>query len=366
MPLNKHNIRFENLEDAEEALRESERDVNKKSQRSAKRTESNIRKKDAPPDENIQKRRFVIAGCILIAVLLIVALAVNVVRKRCEARALAESEAASMEAASIVESIAQSEAEEAKYSAAFSVCEDSEINALVRDYFDARLSADTSRIFEMFGRTDTSENDTFGKKLKAQAAWIQGFNDITVYSAEGLSENEIFCIATYVIDFRRTDAMAPGIMYFFVNKKDDGTYVLEEALIKEKLEYAERLLDTAFARGLIESTNNQLKEALDSNSTLSLIYTSFQNGEIYKESNLDVDADPDVDLFINPEDSILVDADTLKNIEAESAEQASIEASEGEDDVYDTAAADESVVGEADGSGAGEADTAQETVESAS
>ena len=316
--------------------------------------------------EDDSKKRFVVIGCILIAVLLIVAIAVNVMRKKSEARALAEAESASLEAESIAASMSAEEAEAQKYDSAFTACEDQEIIDLVKNYFNARLNADTSAIFEMFGRTDTTANETFEKKLKAQAAWIQGFNDITVYSADGMSENERFCIVTYIIDFRRTDTMAPGIMYFFVNKKDDGTYVLEEALIKEKLEYAERLLDTAFARGLIESTNNQLKEALDSNSTLSLIYTSFQNGEIYKESNLDVDADPDVDLFINPEDSILVDADTLKNIEAESAEQASIEASEGEDDVYDTAAADESGVGEADGSGAGEADTAQETVESAS
>ncbi len=365
MPLKEHNIRFENLEDAEEALEESARTVDKRSSKGSRRIEPDIKKKDAPPDEIIRKRRFVIAGCILIAVLSITALAVNVVRKRSEARALAESESASLEEASIAESIAQSEAEEAKYSAAFSTCEDSEINALIRDYFDARQKADSARIFEIFGRTDTSRNDTFEKKLKAQAAWIQGFNDIAVYAADGLSENEVFCITTYIIDFRRTDAMAPGIMYFFVNKKDDGTYVIEEALIKEKLEYAEKLLDTAFAKGLIESTNSQLKEALDSNSTLSLIYTSFRNGEIYKESNLDVDADPDVDLFINPEDSILVDADTLKNIEAESAEQASIEASEGADDVYDTAA-DESGSEITDKTGAGTANTDSGTGESTS
>lgn len=312
--------------------------------------------------EDDSKKRFVVIGCILIAVLLIVAIAVNVMRKKSEARALAEAESASLEAESIAASMSAEEAEAQKYDSAFTACEDQEIIDLVKNYFNARLNADTSAIFEMFGRTDTTANETFEKKLKAQAAWIQGFNDITVYSADGMSENERFCIVTYIIDFRRTDTMAPGIMYLFVNKADDGGYKLEEALGKEKLEYADKLMNTSFAKGLIESTDSQLKEALDSNGTLALIYTSFQNGEIYKESDLDVDADQNVDLFMNPEDSVLVDDDTLKNIEAESAEQASIEASEGAADVYDTAADDEvSESAAADTSAA--ADASQESVE---
>lgn len=311
--------------------------------------------------EDDSKKRFVVIGCILIAVLLIVAIAVNVMRKKSEARALAEAESASLEAESIAASMSAEEAEAQKYDSAFTACEDQEIIELVKNYFNARLNADTSAIFEMFGRTDTTANEIFEKKLKAQAAWIQGFNDITVYSADGMSENERFCIVTYIIDFRRTDTMAPGIMYLFVNKTDDGGCKLEEALGKEKLEYADKLMSTSFARGLIESTDSQLKDALDSNGTLALIYTSFQNGEIYKESDLDVDADQNVDLFMNPEDSVLVDDDTLKNIEAESAEQASIEASEGAADVYDTAADEISESAAADTSAA--ADASQESVE---
>lgn len=283
------------------------------------------------------EKLFIIIGCILIAVLLIIAVAVNVAKKRTEARLLAESESASIEA-SVAASMAEAEAE--KLDNAYTVCEIPEINELVRNYFDARLSADTSEIFRLFGRTDTTANAALEKKLKAQASWIQSFNDITVYVADGMNENERFCIVTYIIDFRRTDTMAPGIMYFFAKRNDSGEYIIEEALLKDKLSYADTLLDTAFARDLIEDTDARLKEALNSNSTLSLIYTSFQNGEIYKESDLDVNADQQVDLFMNPEDSVLVDADTLKIIEEEASEKAQLEASEGAEDVYETAADD--------------------------
>ena len=62
---------------------------------------------------------------------------------------------------------------------------------------------------------------------------------------------------------------------------------------------------------------------------------SFLSGEIYKESDLDVNRDQEVGF--SAEDSILVDADVLANIENEAAEEASIEASLAADDAAESA-----------------------------
>lgn len=338
--MSKHDVRFDTLEEAEEALSESQKNVIK-AKRGEREAESSFDEKPGskpPADED--KKRFVIIGCIIIAILLVIAIVVTVNKKRAEAEVNAQLEA-SIAASEAAEQSLAAEAETADAADdSFNECDIPEITELVGEYFDARLAADSSRIYGIFGRSDTSASESYEKKLKAQASWIQGFNDIKVYTAPGMSENEKFCLVTYVIDFRRTDAMAPGIMYFFAQKADDGSYTFEENIAKDKLDYAEKLMAAPFAADLIVNTDSELKASLDSNSNLALIYTSFLNGEIYKESNLDVDADQQVDVFLNPEDSVLVDDDTLKNIESEAAEAASIEASEGAEDVYETDTAD--------------------------
>ena len=244
-----------------------------------------------------------------------------------------DAEAAAEQEASSGETVSEEET-------GFKLTEDEGLNQLVRDYFDARLAADTGRIYELFGRSDASPNEAFAEKLEAQASWIQGYQDIEVYSMPGTAENEELCLVTYEIDFRRTDAMAPGIMYFYSEADGSGGYTIAETLMKDRVDYAETALSEEPAKSLIEETDAALKEALDNDSTLALIYTSFMNGAIYDDTSIDVDGEQDVDIFMDPEDSILVDEDTLKDIAEEASEAASIEASEAAGDVYETDASD--------------------------
>ncbi len=277
-------------------------------------------------------RRFAIVGSAVIAVLIVIAAIAVTYRQRTDA--IRQSEAESIAAETAAQEGSLDDASET--SADFELDEEEALNEAVRSYFDARLNADTSTIFTLFGRSDTSADEEFAEKLKAQADWIQGFQDIIVYSMPGTEDGEKLCLVTYVIDFRRTDAMAPGIMYLYAVRNGDG-YIFRENLLKDKVDYAEAALESETAQTLIQEVDDALKTSLDSNSTLALIYTSFQNGAIYDEADLDLDQE--VDVFIDPEDSILVDEDTLLIIALEASEAAAIEASEAAQDVYATDAA---------------------------
>ena len=175
----------------------------------------------------------------------------------------------------------------------------------------------------MYGRSDTEPDEVLEKKLKAQAAWIQTFRNISVYDAAGAYDGDRVCVVQYDVDFRRTDTLAPGIMYFYAERAADGGYIFLENLIKERVDYLEAELESPNVKSMIEDTDSRLKEALDSDSELALIYTSFRNGEIYKESNLDIDREQEVDLFLDPEDSILVEGATLPALE-ETADSADV------------------------------------------
>ena len=264
-----------------------------------------------------------LAGLLLLIILGVIFGIVSSGRKK--QAAIESSEA---ESASIAASVAQSEAEAAAQKIElreFSPTEIPELNTLVKDYFDARLAGDSSRILAMYGRSDTTADPALEQKLKAQAAWIQTFRNINVWDVPGVHEGDRLCLVQYDVDFRRTDTLAPGIMYFYAERTADGSYRFVENLLKDRVDFMDQELAGEQASDMIADTDARLKEALDTDSELALIYTSFQNGEIYRESNLDMDREQQVDLFLDPADSILVEG-----VEAPQTPQGGEAAPEGE------------------------------------
>ena len=270
---------------------------------------------------------FLLLGLLLLIILGVIYGIVSSGRKK--QAAIKSSEA---ESASIAASIAQSEAEEAAQKIElreFSPTEIPELNTLVKDYFDARLAGDSSRILAMYGRSDTTPDTALEQKLKAQAAWIQTFRNINVWDVPGVHEGDRLCLVQYDVDFRRTDTLAPGIMYFYAERTADGSYRFVENLLKDRVDFMDQELEGEQASDMIADTDARLKEALDTDSELALIYTSFQNGEIYRESNLDMDREQQVDLFLDPADSILVEGVEIPN--APQSEEVQAEAEAGDD-----------------------------------
>ena len=309
---------------------------------------------------------WVIAAAVaVVALVAVFAMVMSSRRKQAEIAA-SEAESASIEA-SIAASIAEEEANRIEVKE-LTPCEIPELQLLVQEYFEARLAGDTTRIFEMYGRSDTAADEALSQKLKAQAAWIQTFRNISVYDAAGVYDGDRFCVVQYDVDFRRTDTLAPGIMYFYAERSADGGYIFLENLVKERVDFVEAELKSPQTEAMISDTDSRLKEALDTDSELALIYTSFRNGEIYKEANLDMDREQEVDLFLDPEDSILVEGATLPAVEetvqdeaaadtaaeesgteapAEAAEETAAEEAASEENAPETDAPSESVTEQA-------------------
>ena len=203
------------------------------------------------------------------------------------------------------ESAAATESDAVQTAAGLKDCEIPEIQMLVGDYFAARQSGDAKKLYALFDRKNESQLAADQKKLEAQRSWIQSFNDIHLYELPGLSADARLILVTYSIDFRRTDTLAPGIMYCYVQKNADGKYVIAEQLRKETLDYINEELAMPQVEALQQSVNKELSKALNEDSTLALIYTSFVNGNIYSDSDLE-SGDQEVDLYLNPSDSDLV------------------------------------------------------------
>lgn len=278
-------------------------------------------------DRGQNKRRLLIAIIAVIIVVDVIFFAVRASNKRKAAEA--ESIAASLAAEQ--ETTEQSTGYEITE---FEECSIPELNMLAQDYFDAKITGDTDKLAELFGRSAVDADAELAVRLKAQADWIQSYTLKKVYAAPGLDDKAKLCLVLYDIDFRRTDTLAPGVMYFYATRDDAGNYTIVENPVKEIHDYISAELETDSAKSLIDESNASLKEALDSDSTLSLIYVSFLSGDIYKESDLDVNRDQEVGF--TAEDSVLVDDSVLADIENEAAEEASIEASLAAEDAKET------------------------------
>ena len=199
-------------------------------------------------------------------------------------------------------------------------CDIPEISMLMDSYFSMRLAADAEGLYGIFGKAEDGAIESVREKLKAQASWIQAFNGIEVRLAKGLSDNSWVCFVTYSINFRRTDTDAPGIMYCYVEKGDDGSYHINDAPDADRINYMQSLIEEPEIQDLITETDNALSNVLGYDSDLALIYTSFINGEIYDETNIDMDREPEVNLFTDPMDSVLIETGTEETETAGSAE----------------------------------------------
>ena len=101
--------------------------------------------------------------------MILVIIAVIAVSHRRRTDALRASEALTRESEAAVLQDGTAEETVSEEDTGFKLTEDEGLNQLVRDYFDARLAADTGRIYELFGRSDASPNEAFAEKLAAQA-----------------------------------------------------------------------------------------------------------------------------------------------------------------------------------------------------
>lgn len=183
--------------------------------------------------------------------------------------------------------------------------EDAGIVNTIDQYFAARLSADVDTLYRLFGRTNDTGKTEMERRLHAQASWIQSYDGIMVYTMPGLTEESRVCVVRYKINFRRTDTNAPGIMYCYVTRQTDGSYVIGENLRSDVVQYINEKLQDPEVVAMQDEVDAELRTMLASDSTLALIYTSFMNGEIYNETAPDLNTEQEVNLFLNPEDSDL-------------------------------------------------------------
>ena len=197
---------------------------------------------------------------------------------------------------------------------------DEYMTKLFQDYFNARLQGDTDTLYRLTGVTNQTEEQTASlqKKLKTQAGYIEAYQDIQQYAVDGLEKNTKLVFVTYNVKFRRTDTLAPGIMYCYVKVNDQNSFEIVENMSPEQTKFVNSYITNhSEVQELINATNSRLLEAISSDQRLAVIYDAIQSGRIYTDSQEEIDSE--VSLISVETEALVTEAETTASSEEDTA-----------------------------------------------
>ena len=199
---------------------------------------------------------------------------------------------------------------------------DEYMTKLFQDYFNARLQGDTDTLYRLTGVTNQTEEQTASlqKKLKTQAGYIEAYQDIQQYAVDGLEKNTKLVFVTYNVKFRRTDTLAPGILYCYVKVNDQNSFEIVENMSPEQTKFVNSYITNhSEVQELINAINSRLLEAISSDQRLAVIYDAVQSGRIYTDSQEEIDSE--VSLISVETEAAVTEAETTAPSDDDATEE---------------------------------------------
>lgn len=99
-----------------------------------------------------------------------------------------------------------------------------EINQLMEEYFRAVSECDMDTFMNLFTSQDTSQEEQFRQSFEKQREYIDGYENISCYTAKGLMEDAYVAYVSYDVRFSGVDTPAPSLVEVYVEKCSDGQW----------------------------------------------------------------------------------------------------------------------------------------------
>lgn len=141
-------------------------------------------------------RRYFLAGCIFIAMVLVLFLGTSSEPK--------EEKTSTKTSANVTKK--------------FKTNNNTELEALINDYYVAYADGDTETISSI--ATPVSEQEI--SYIKFYSAYIDSFNDIKIYTKQGLTADSYLVTTEVELKYADIDTPAPGLDFFYVETNEDG------------------------------------------------------------------------------------------------------------------------------------------------
>ena len=165
-----------------------------------------------------------------------------------------------------------------------------QVNELISTYFQAKVDQDAQMLYKVFGKEEDDRIEERKQQLKDEAVYIEDYQDITCYTKAGMTDESYVVYVTYDVKFRRVDTLAPGLMWCYVVKNDNGDYIIRENVVGDEADYVASQNQTEDVRLLSTQVNERLKQAIESDSLLAGIYKDLSNGAVVSSSEEGADS----------------------------------------------------------------------------
>ena len=149
---------------------------------------------------------------------------------------------------------------------------------------------DVQLLYKVFGKEEDDRLEERKQQLKDEAVYIEDYQDITCYTKAGMTDDSYVVYVTYDVKFRRVDTLAPGLMWCYVVKNDNGDYIIRENVVGDEADYVANQNQTEDVRLLSTQVNERLKQAVESDSLLAGIYKDLSNGAVVSSSEEGADS----------------------------------------------------------------------------
>lgn len=159
-----------------------------------------------------------------------------------------------------------------------------EVNWLMEQYFHSITQCDMDTFLHLFTSQDTSEESRFAQEFEHQKQYVDGYQNISCYTAPGLKEDSYAVYVYYEIKYAGVETPAPSLVQIYAVRCEDGQYrIYDQAQSPELEEYLEQLSLNEDVRLLISQVDQKTEEAMEADPALRERIEYMKNGPDYMQ-----------------------------------------------------------------------------------
>lgn len=164
--------------------------------------------------------------------------------------------------------------------------DDEALISFVENYFKARTDLRYDVIFSSFNKTFRNEIFNEDEKkiinsIRYERAYVKSYDNIEVWTYDGMKENEKVVIITYDMMFSYTTNSAPNIIMSYV-VNDNGRYYFRDNIDMGLGKYLNKVSQVEEVKNLYNEVETKLEKTVSENEDLKLSYNSLRQ---YKMNN---------------------------------------------------------------------------------
>lgn len=152
-----------------------------------------------------------------------------------------------------------------------------EVLNLVNQYFDAKMKGDSNKLTELVD----SMTDDDRKKIEQEKRYIESYQNINVYTKEGLKEGTFVAYVYFEAKFANIKTAAPGSIVLYLQPKKDQSGLCVHTYTKdsEVINYIKGLEKDKDVANFYNTVEAKLVEACDSDNDLKTFYQKLTNAK---------------------------------------------------------------------------------------